>query len=124
MLGPHEIRNERLLRAIQVVVDAPLDDLSGDFRALLDELVKSTLIAARDPDTSVVETGEDEVFLALFTDVMELFAFESESAWVTMTAEDALRSVARGDYDGLVINPAGKAFELSRNDIEDMFEIE
>jgi hypothetical protein len=112
--------NRPLVAALQALFEAPEMNL----RPALEALAASTLILGEDdegPFTVEVEEGE---LLALFTDPMELHIFEPGAKWRTMTGEEAIRRVARDEIDGLVVNPAGRAFELSREDVLDFFEID
>lgn len=99
-------------------IAALLEDQSGNpgplFRAVLDALLKSTLLTCE----------SDEDYLPLFTHVVEMFAYDADAERSSITGEEAIRRVAAGDYEGLVIDPAGKSFELSGEDIEDMFDID
>jgi hypothetical protein len=113
-----------LARAIADLMHAGAGDPSL-FRSVLDQLVKSTLIAAKSGgELMFVDVDEEGELLALFTSPIELFTFDSGAVQTTITGEEAIRLIASGEYDGLVIDPRGNAFELSRDDIEDMFEID
>lgn len=106
------------------VLDAPSFELDQRLRPFLEALVESKLISGDDPFPSVLETEDEEDYLAVFTDVIELHFFEPGSPWRAISGEDAVRLVAQGDYDGLVVNPGQRQLELSREDIQDFFEID
>jgi type III secretion system (T3SS) SseB-like protein len=110
-----------LAAAIELLAEAGPDEISVRFRAVLDQLIKAKLLIGED---SIVETEDGEELLALFTDPVELFAFDTSGAQETITGEEAIRRVADEDYDGLVINPKGRSFELAREDILEIFEID
>ena len=116
--------NPRLVEAMRNVRDASLDGLEARLRALLHELVLSTLVAADDGELSSVETEDENLYLALFTDLVELHFFGPGSRWVAITADDAIKRVASGEYDGLVVNPGSRQLELSREDILEFFDID
>ena len=116
--------NPRLVEAMRGVRDASLDGLEGCLRALLAELVLSTLIAGDDGELSSVQTEDEQVYLALFTDSVELHFFGPGSRWVAIAADEAIRRVADGEYDGLVVNPGSRQFELSREDVLEFFDID
>jgi hypothetical protein len=112
--------NRDLIAALQAVFEAP----EQNFRKVLETLIESTLIVGEDEEGFLtVETDEGEL-LALFTDVIELTLFEAGARWTTMSGEEVIRRVAADEIDGLVVNPAGKAFELSREDVLDFYEID
>jgi hypothetical protein len=112
--------NPRLAAAIESLLDAPSEELEPKLRGLLEQLAASTLIGG---DELEVETDEG-LFLALFTDLVELHFFEPGGRWSRVEAAEALRRVARGDYDGLVVNPGRRQLELSREDVLDFFELD
>jgi len=115
------LHNQSLVDALALLRDAEYDDMGPRFRAVLDALVATTLFTFED---AFVETEEGDELLALFTDNVELFAFDSTARRELIRGEDAIRAVASGDYDGLTINPSGKAFELARDDVLEIFEID
>src|SRR5215472_1739952 len=111
-VATHDDRS--LAAAIARFVEAPHDEMAVRFRAVLDALLESALLTG---DDSVVETEDGEELLALFTSPVERFAFDGGGSEETMTGAEAIRRVAAGDYDGLVIDPSGRAFELAREEI-------
>jgi hypothetical protein len=116
--------NQPLLFALRALFDAPEYARDLSVRPVLEAFVQSTLLSGEDEEGAFTVDLDDGVYLALFTDPMELHMFEPGSRWTAMPAEDAIRSVARGDFEGLIINPAGQSFELSREDVEDFFELD
>jgi hypothetical protein len=110
-----------LAAAIASFGESTPDEMAVRFRAVLDALLESVLLTG---DDSVVETEDGEELLALFTSPVERFAFDGGGNDETVTGAEAIRRVAAGDYDGLVIDPNGKAFELAREDILEIFEID
>ena len=115
--------NPRLIKAVHTLLDAYSDDAGQLYRDVLEALVTSTLIAGDDGEPATVDT-EDGEMLAVFTDLVELSTFDADLAWKAPAGEEAIRLVASGDYDGLVVNPAGRSFELSKDDVIDLFEID
>ena len=116
--------NTQLIRAIDALHDAPEGAMQTEFRAVLDALLASALIVPDDDGEPLAFEGEDdELLLPLFTDLLELHMFEPGAPWTELRGEDAVRRVADGDYDGLVINPRGKRFDLAREDVLDLFDI-
>jgi hypothetical protein len=113
--------NRALVDGIARLAEAGPDEIAVRFRAVLDALIETSLLTTAG---AVVETMDGEEFLALFTDPVELFGFDESGAQELITGEEAIRRVADGDYDGLVINPNGAAFELTREDILEIFEID
>lgn len=116
--------NPRLVKAIVEVLDAPSFELDARLRPFLEALVEAKLMSGDDPFPSVVETDDEEEYLAVFTDLIELHFFEPGSPWRAISGEEALRRVARGDFDGLVVNPGQRQLELSRDDVQDFFEFD
>jgi hypothetical protein len=117
--------NPDLVRAIQELFDAPTATMEAEFRAVLKELLRSTLIVAEEGGDPVsIENDDGEVMLALFTDLVELHMFDPGSPWSTIKAEAAIRLVADDEFDGIIINPRGRSFELAREDIVEIFEID
>ena len=100
------------VRALNEYFDAPEER----FRSLLDAFVGSTLITLDDED-------EDSTLL-LFTDLVELHMFAPDARWVAMPSEEAIRAVASGDFDAIVVNPGGRSFELTHEDVADLFDID
>ena len=41
-----------------------------------------------------------------------------------MAAAEAIKKVARGEFSGLALNPAGQRFELTDEDVRDFFDVE
>ncbi len=114
---PEAPDNRDLLQAINDLAEASQDDVDRLLKPVLQRLVGATLITERD-----LSTVDD--FLALFTDPIDLHFFEPGAAWITISAAAAIKLVARGDYDGLVVNPGRRQLELSREDVIDFFEID
>jgi len=109
--------NRDLLQAINDLAAASQDDVDRLLKPVLHRLVSATLITERDLSTV------DE-YIALFTDPIDLHFFEPGAAWKTITAAEAIKLIARGEYDGLVVNPGRRQLELSREDVIDFFEID
>lgn len=116
--------NGPLTRAINALFEAPATDAGRYFRPVLEALVAGTLIGGAGDDPLTAEGDEGEELLALFTDLIELHMFEPGAAWAPIPGERAIRSVAEGDFDGLVVNPRGRSFELSREDVSELFEVD
>jgi hypothetical protein len=119
---PEPPENADLVRSIERLQAEP-HRLEENLRPLLGELLVSTLIAGRDGDLLTVDVDGDD-YLALFTDLIELHMFEPGSPWEAIATEEALRQVAGGDYEGVVVNPRGRSFELSRDDVLDFFDFD
>lgn len=111
--------NAELRRALDALKLASDDELPARFTAALKTFAASTLITCE--ETFEGEDGGD--YLALFTDIIELFAFENGARFETITAIDAIKAVNAGDYDGLVINCQGNALELDAEDVREIFEL-
>lgn len=106
------------------VLDAPSYELDLRLRPFLEALVEANLISGDDPFPTAVETEDEEEYLAVFTDLIELHFFEPRCPWRPISGEEALRRVARGEFDGLVVNPGQRQLELSRDDVQDFFEFD
>ena len=118
--------NSRLTRLLAELLDAPQDDAAALMKSALQTLVSSRLITGDRSEEPSFEEDEEEggVLLALFTDLVELHFFDPGAPWALVAGEEAIRAVARGDWDGLVINPRGRRFTLSREDVLELFEID
>ena len=116
--------NAPLALALRALFDAPEYETDQHLRPVLEAFVPSTLIAGEDDEGLFTIDVDDGVFLCLFTDLVELHMFEPGSRWITVRAEDALRRVSEQEFDGLIVNPAGQSFELSREDVADFFDID
>lgn len=116
--------NSALVRALAAVLEAPSGELEVHLKPLLHTLLGSTLLSGDGRHPTTVETDDEEEYLALFTDPVELHFFEPGTTWRLLAASKAIEQVARGDFDGLVINPGPRQLELSREDIQDFFEID
>jgi hypothetical protein len=112
--------NAELRRALDALKLASEDEMPARFIAALNTFAESTLLTCE--ETYESEEGGD--YLALFTDIIELFSFENGARHETITAKDAIKAVNAGEYDGLVINCAGNALELEAEDVREIFEIE
>ena len=115
--------NHSLTQAMRALADAPEWETEQFLRPVLTAFVDATLIAGDDEGPMMTETDDGE-YLALFTDLIELHMFEPGARWITIPAEDAIRSVAEGEFDGIIVNPGGASFELSREDVKDFFDID
>ena len=107
--------NQHLTDAIAVLQGASVDRLEVALRALLQAIVDSTLIRPKDNDDKV---------LLLFASKLDLHFFEPGCPSTEVRGADAIRSVAEGKFDGLVLNPGTREFELSREDVLDYFEVD
>lgn len=116
--------NPQLVQAIAAVLDASTTELDVKLRAVLKELLLSSLITTSDPFPATVETEDDDSYLALFTDLIELHFFEPGARWQKMSPEEAIRRVANDEHDGLVVFGGGRRLELSADDVRDMFDID
>ena len=121
----HDRDNQALSDAMSQLQGALGDGLEAAMRAVLRALLESVLIAGEeDGEPAVVEDEEDRVFLALFTSSLDLQLFFAGSPSIEIAGEEAVRRIAAGSYDGLVINPGSQQFELSREDVLDCFEVD
>ncbi len=116
--------NQVLAQAMRELAEAPEYDAERFMRPVLEAFVQATLIVADDDALMTVEGEDGGTYLALFTDLIELSLFEANVAWATISAEDAIRSVADGEVDGMIVNPAGTQLELSKEDVLDFFDID
>ena len=116
--------NQLLARAMRELADAPEYDAERFLRPVLEAFVQATLIVGDDDGPITVEGDDGGTYLALFTDLVELSLFEPNLAWTTIQAEDAIRCVADGEVDGMMVNPAGSQLELSKEDVLDFFDID
>ena len=117
--------NPRLLNSIRELNDSSVEDMERCLRVALNSLLESELVVGEeDGEPSTFETDDEELMLALFTDLIELHMFAPGSPWKAMEAGDALRQIKEGEYDGLVINPSGVSLALSRDDVLEFFEID
>lgn len=100
------------------------EENAGPLRALLLALVETELLVVDDGELAYEETEDDRIYLALFTDPIEAHTYGAEGQVKPMKAERAIELVLKGEYGGLVINPAGQRFSLSAEDVADFFEVD
>jgi hypothetical protein len=113
--------NPGLADAARAALEGGPED-EARLRAFLSAFAEATLIAADDNGwVSADVDGED--YLALFTDLIELYFFEPGLRWTAVRASDAIAKVIAGDYDGLVLDAGPRQIELSREDVLDFFEL-
>jgi len=116
--------NGPLSSAMRALADAPEYETEQHLRPVLEALVASTLITGEDEEGLFTAEIEGELFLALFTDAIELHMFEPNSRWIAIRGEEVIRKIAEDEFDGLIVNPAGQSFELSREDVIDFYDID
>ena len=87
-------------------------DGGSDLPRATSELVPKTVVPAL---TTAGQNGGPAMLA--FTDAAALRARAVESRIVAMAAKDVLELVADEDYDGLVLNPAGRWVGLTRDDV-------
>ena len=117
--------NQPLIDAIESLQDAFGEGLESRMRALLQAILGSTLITGdEEGEPTLVEDDEGNVLLALFATTLDLHFFSAGTPSAEVRGSDVIRRVAAGDYDGLVINPGTRQFELRREDVLDYFEVD
>lgn len=114
--------SDHLLEALRNFHASEDEENAGPLKALLLALVDSELLVVDDGELAYEETEDDRIYLALFTDPIEAHTFESEGRVQPMKAARAIELVLKGEYGGLVINPAGQRFSLSAEDVADFYE--
>lgn len=116
--------NAALTALLSALHEAPEHETEHHLRPLLEALLASTLITGEDEEGLFIVDLDEGDFLALFTDPIELHMFEPNSRRISIRGEDAIKRIAEDEFDGLIVNPAGRSFELSREDVLDFFEID
>lgn len=116
--------SDKFLEALRTFQASDDEENAGPLRALLLALAESELLVVDDGELAYEETEDDRIYLALFTDPIEAHTYQAEGAVKPMKAEQAIEQVLKGDYGGLVINPAGQRFSLSAEDVADFYEVE
>ena len=71
--------NSALVRALAAVLEAPSGELEVHLKPLLNTLLGSTLLSGDGRHPTTVETDDEEEYLALFTDPVELHFFEIDA---------------------------------------------
>ncbi len=115
--------NEALLEALEDFLDSDEEEAAEPLRDFLSAFAGSQLWVAEDGELAYFETKNKQFFLALFTDLEEAKAFAPKHQPRPMAAAEAIKKVARGEFSGLALNPAGQRFELTDEDVRDFFDV-